>query len=306
MDIDMLIAFAETEAKKVLKKRNEILNKRPDNLKSPGGVTAMGVGTGLPTIERISNRKILIAEGDSWFDYPMCDILTCLDDQHGYEIESVAHAGDKIESMAYDTNQVKKIVSLFDKLKRYGGTPHAILLSGGGNDFAGKEFGMLLNHKKSKSSGINRGVLNAILNDRLKEAYIILIAQVTKACKDRFGQPVPIIIHGYAYPVPDGRGFFSGWGPLPGPWLEPGFREKGFEKLQERIDLVKELIDGFNDMLQKVAAIKNFGHVHYIDLRPELSNATAKNQYKNDWSDELHPTAAGFAKIAKRFANVIK
>jgi hypothetical protein len=44
-------------------------------------------------------------------------------------------------------------------------------------------------------------------------------------------------------PVLDGRGFLGGWWFLPGPWLEPGFREKGFARLPERITLAKQLID---------------------------------------------------------------
>ena len=36
----------------------------------------------------------LIAEGDSWFDYPFCDVLKALEDEHGFDVESVAHKGD--------------------------------------------------------------------------------------------------------------------------------------------------------------------------------------------------------------------
>jgi hypothetical protein len=39
----------------------------------------------------------LLAMGDSWFDYPFCDVLKVLD-AHGYDIESAAHHGDRIES----------------------------------------------------------------------------------------------------------------------------------------------------------------------------------------------------------------
>ena len=48
-----------------------------------------------------------------------------------------------------------------------------------------------------------------------------MLSAVTAACQDLLGAPVPILLHGYDYPVPDGRGFLGGWGPLPGPWLEP-------------------------------------------------------------------------------------
>src|SRR6266498_1351541 len=41
----------------------------------------------------------LIAEGDSWFDYPGTDLLDALQ-QSAYDVESVARAGDRVEMMA--------------------------------------------------------------------------------------------------------------------------------------------------------------------------------------------------------------
>src|ERR1051325_2242623 len=43
---------------------------------------------------------LLVAEGDSWFDYPLHDVLTMLEDEHGFDVESVAHKGDTVEDMA--------------------------------------------------------------------------------------------------------------------------------------------------------------------------------------------------------------
>ena len=33
---------------------------------------------------------VLVAEGDSWFDYPWIDVLSELEDVHGFEVESVS------------------------------------------------------------------------------------------------------------------------------------------------------------------------------------------------------------------------
>jgi hypothetical protein len=102
--------------------------------------------------------------------------------------------------------------------------------------------------------------------------------------------------------VPDGRGFAGGWGPLPGPWLEPGFRDKGFEDRKATTRMAADLIDRFNDMLATVVATPGFGHVHYLDLRGTLRNDAA---YKTWWANELHPTERGFAAVADRFATEI-
>jgi hypothetical protein len=103
--------------------------------------------------------------------------------------------------------------------------------------------------------------------------------------------------------VPDGRGFLGGWGPLPGPWLEPGFREKGFEDLAVTTRIVGDLIDRFNRMLRDVAGTAGFEHVHYLDLRGTLPTGAG---YTRWWENELHPTRRGFAAVADRFAALIE
>ncbi|MDD5347287.1 MAG: GDSL-type esterase/lipase family protein [Candidatus Omnitrophica bacterium] len=248
-------------------------------------------------------RGVLVAEGDSWFDYPFFDILRCLEDLHGYDVESVAHKGDTVEEMAYGDGQLEEFTRRIEKVLRNGLVPRAILLSGGGNDIAGNEFGMLLNHAASSIAGLNRAVMDGVIDERLKVAYVTIISKVTSVCERRIGRTLPIVVHGYDYLVPDGRGFLGGWWLLPGPWLEPGFRVKGFKQLKERIDLATKLIDRFNEMLKEVSRIGSFGHVHYIDLRNTLSK---KANYKADWCNELHPTRKGFEKVTDKFAGIIK
>jgi hypothetical protein len=69
-----------------------------------------------------------------------------LEDDHGYDVESVAHRGDRVEEMAYGRGRLEELTRRLEKLLRRNVVPRAILLSGGGNDVAGDELGMLLNH----------------------------------------------------------------------------------------------------------------------------------------------------------------
>ncbi len=248
------------------------------------------------------SRDVLIAEGDSWFDYPFNDVLRFLEDHHGYDVESVAHKGDRLEEMAYAGGQLEEFTRLVEKVLRRRQIPRAILLSGGGNDVAGDEFGMLLNHAQSSIAGLNESIIYGVINERVKMAYITIISQITAVTQRRVGRLLPILVHGYDYPVPDGRGFIGGWGPLPGPWLEPGFRDKGFSELDRRIELSKDLIERFNMMLEEIVSLPDFGHVKYVNLRETLS--TDEN-YKDDWANELHPTADGFEKVTNKFVDVI-
>jgi len=243
----------------------------------------------------------LVAEGDSWFDYPLNDVLRFLEDRHGYDVESAAHAGDSVEQMAYSNGQLEELLRRLEKLLRRGVVPRAVVLSGGGNDLAGPEFAMMLNHAESGIAGLSESILRGVIDERLKTAYVVILSGVTRACEARLGRKLPIVVHGYDYPVPDGRGVGGIFGFLPGPWLEPGFRVKGFSRLDDRRGIIVVLIDRFNRMLAEVSALPGFDHVHHIDLRRTLTSAN----YKTDWANELHPTAKGFEAVAKKFATVI-
>ena len=61
---------------------------------------------------------VLMAEGDSWFAYPMNDVLEALEDNHGFDVESVAHAGDNVEDMAYARGQFDDFARRLEKLLR--------------------------------------------------------------------------------------------------------------------------------------------------------------------------------------------
>lgn len=249
---------------------------------------------------------LLVAEGDSWFDYPFFDVLEELEEAFAYEIESVAHKGDTLEEMVYDPNQLDKLARKLQRLRERERTPRAILLSAGGNDIAGDEFAVLLNHKGSGLPALNDQVVNGVLGSRLRQAMISLLGAVTHLCEQAFKARLPILLHGYDYPVPDGRGYLGGFWMLPGPWLEPGFRRKGFTDLRERCAVMETLIDRYNTVLASVAGGPGLEHVRHLDLRGTLSNELAATAYKKTWGDELHPTEGGFRSVAGRFDKVLR
>jgi lysophospholipase L1-like esterase len=241
-------------------------------------------------------KGFLIAEGDSWFDYPGTDVLDALH-QSAYNVESVARAGDRVEMMAFGRGQLDDFVAAVEKVIGGGNTPKAILLSGGGNDIAGDEFGFLINHAGSPKQGFNDSVVRGVIEERIHDAYVFIIQTITALCQKILGQKVRIVVHGYGYPIPDGRGVFV-FGLGPGPWLRPGFIEKGFNNLTQNTDMMHKLIDRFNDMVKGVAA--QFAHVRYVDLRNVLP-ATGSL-----WANELHPKENGFKLAAKEFEKAIE
>jgi hypothetical protein len=257
---------------------------------------------GLEEAVNLETAGFLVAAGDSWFDYPLHDVLKLLDDEHGYNIESAAHRGDPIEFMFYQDGQLDKFARCVEKVAAHGVAPKAVLLSGGGDDIAGKEFGMLLNNAESQIAGWNGEIVDGLINTRIVTAYKSMLVAIDEICRTHFKMTPPILVHGYDYPVPDGRGFLGGW-PFPGPWLEPGFREKMFADLRANVQLMRDIIDSFNNMLAALVKDPAFANVRYLDLRNTLS--TNLNDYQLWWANELHPTEKGFSAVADKFADAL-
>jgi hypothetical protein len=290
----------------VLKRRAQALRARSQALaEMPAPVAAAALKAvlkptthmALATAANAGTKGWLIAEGDSWFDYPGTDLLDALE-QSAYDVESVARAGDRVEMMAFGRGQLDKFAAAVEKVIAAGHTPKAILLSGGGNDIAGSEFGFLINHAGSPKQGFNDSVVRGVIDERVRDAYVWIIRTITDLCQKVLKQKVRIILHGYGYPVPDGSGVFGGWGPLPGPWLRPGFIEKGFNVLAQNTDMMHGLMDRFNNMLQGVAG--DFAHVRYVNLRSVLP------ANKPLWDNELHPKENGFKLAAKELEKAIE
>jgi hypothetical protein len=197
----------------------------------------------------------------------------------------------------------------------------------------------LLNHARSAvvlagQNELNESVVTGLIDQRLRDAYVTMLKKVTKFSERWHHKPLPILVHGYDYPVPDGS-FTAFQGPqfnVPpgstgvqvGRMLGPGFAAKGYggvevdvhlptpaaleaeqrDQLRVRIAVMKQLIDRFNAMLQDVAALGEFAHVRYVDLRHTLKlelQGNGYDYYQRWWENELHPTEQGFKHIAKRF-----
>ena len=248
--------------------------------------------TSAPVSRTAQTAGYLLAVGDSWFDYPIHDILTRLEDNYGYNIESSAHRGDPVETMVSRVGQLDKFARCMDKIAALGATPKAILVSGGGDDIAGKEFGMLINNiDLTPIPGWNDQVIAGVIDTRIAAAYRLILLSINSLCQKNLGRTFPILVHGYDYPVPDGRGFLGGGWLLPGPWLKPGFDEKLFTDIDVTTQMMTTIIDRFNTMLQNLVQEPGVQNVTYIDLRKTLSNSQAN--YKDWWANEIHPNAGG-------------
>jgi len=266
------------------------------------GLTAAPEKAGAAARSLFKKKKgaVLVGEGDSWFDYPPgFDILDQLED-FGYRVHSVASAGATVEQMVYGPDNDQKVADLFKRdPSQLAETlrfireekPAAVLFSGGGNDIAGEELLPLLNHKNAGGDPLRMDMVNALFNVTLKQGYRTFLSMVRAEAKQQ-QRTIPVVGHGYDYAFPDGRGVINILGfSFLGPWLAPSLNKKGYNEA-EGTPIVRRLIDAQNRMIQSLKA--EFPFFHPLDLRGTLTK-------KSEWANELHPTNAGFKKVAHQF-----
>ena len=276
--------------------------------------TAQRMSSGAVTVEKQKQGKrekhpILIVEGDSWFDLPWShtDVSDVLEDRE-YAVMSKAKRGDTLEDMAFG-NQLAEIASLFLEIRdRYKKTPRAILLSMGGNDILGPNLAFVLNHRSS-SIGAQTPWMKNILHGALQRfrLYVIdYITAVSLTCKayhdDGPCMEIPIIIHGYDYPMPSGKGFKFLWFTVKGPWLKPSFDMKGYSALEAQ-KTIQHFVNEYNLALESaVTSVKNMNLIPNPVCYLKLLKTVGENQ----WADELHPNTEGMSAIADKFIQKIE
>ncbi|WP_298512850.1 SGNH/GDSL hydrolase family protein [uncultured Kordia sp.] len=251
---------------------------------------------------RISQKRLkttypreltIVAEGDSWFDYPFRkDIIDYLI-KKGYAIDKYAKAGDTLENMVYGTEVKKRRNSYSNKgaislqktlnsIRKH--KPKIVLFSAGGNDIVGSEILGYLNHSVSNpASLLNKEIFQARLAE-MKTAIEFFIKSVRATHVD-----CNILMDGYDYAKVNGKGYNFIFRNIKGPWLLPSFVAKQISRKSDHKAIIKYLVDEFNQMLIDLDA--QYNNFHHIDLRGKFPN-------DSQWDNEIHLKNSGYREIA--------
>ena len=234
---------------------------------------------------------ILIGDGDSWFDYPLPDPLHATDVLQALKdtgdpapmILKLAHYSDATTTLLGVTKRNRLIAQLQDPAN---GPIDALLFSGGGNDVVGDQFRFWLNDASAVGNNPAQGVDAQRLGNIfgvVESAYLDLIR-----IRDQFAPHAPIFVHAYDFAIPTGVSACH----LAGPWLRPSLVDRGWPDLAPGTLIVKTILVEFRAMLQRLASVPAHDMV-LVETQGTLA--------PDDWANELHPTGAGFARIADRF-----
>jgi hypothetical protein len=240
---------------------------------------------------------LLLAHGDSWFDYPLSgnsvspvdtDVIAQLRGMGNPRpiVANLSHYGDATVDEMSLPKQQRMIEALKDPANWPGaGRPDAILVSGGGNDIAGDRFCIFLDYAGPGAAGLNRVRFDKALG-MVEASYRDLFA-----FRDRHAPGVPVFGHCYDFPIPDGRHPICA-----GPWLEPSLEFAGWDAARGA-SIVKEALQEFRAMLSGLAAEP--GNKFILVETQGLFAA-------GDWANELHPYPAGFTRVAEKFVAALR
>jgi hypothetical protein len=249
-----------------------------------------------------SEYPAVLAIGDSWFWYPGNDILEALAKhpklKPGYEhIVRLGQNGAPLSSYVDLPGRPGKFSKLLAELLQTDPMQYlsVFAVSGAGNDAV--DYGLGL---KTKCTGattpedcISEAGMNRLMRGLTRDLGLLL-HEVLWAFAEQQRQPV-VLLHGYDYPIPDGRGFDAGPVHIK-PWLAPAMDARRVPKNAAlRLGIARILIDRLNAEFARYA--QPASGIWFVDSRGTLSTGP---DYKDDWANELHPTPSGFDKIIDR------
>ena len=206
----------------------------------------------------------------------------------------MASNGDTAKQMlsGKQADHLKKV------LRQHGEDLHLMLFSAGGNDVVGpKDLAPLINSFEpgfDAQACINRDNFDAKLAD------IVARYQRLLKLRDQYAPEMQIICHTYDYVEPSDSPAEFLWGvEVTGPWIKPTLDRKGIPAALGGA-IIQQLLIEFKDALVDLQQQTPTGF-HVVDTQGTLTPGKPA-----DWLNEIHPTPAGFKKIARKVYSRMK
>ncbi|HVS95776.1 MAG TPA: hypothetical protein VHE54_04795 [Puia sp.] len=279
-------------------------------------------------------RKVVLAEGDSWFNYPviLTDVVDALGMDSNIAVYSIAKGGDWLLNMLTGRQYVEELSVL---------VPDIFLISGGGNDIVGSsrlgaivqkaaadpnpeyeasEFcRFLMTRARTDLYAFDKAKFERGIRFLAKDFFSLLmffhlqyffmmngILNGGQTGKTKF-PGIRILTQGYDFPIPS---LNKGFGPNPfkwyvpfvrlflghGSWLKIPLEKRGIYDPEDQKSILYAMIYLFNEMMINVGGSFNAEtrRVFHIDSRNSVGD--------DGWTDELHALPKHFLDTGKVFA----
>lgn len=246
-------------------------------------------------LERVDDGLRILAEGDSWFDFPLGgglfrngDVIAKLSKLLDLPILSLAVRGEEVRDMLGVEQRARLEKHLSDSRLDF----NVLLFSGGGNDIVGEQFVLWVKDRESVQGdprrAINDRAFEAML-DVIQAGYEQLIAIRDSIAVKTPGRTITLFLHAYDFARPTGKDVCG-----IGPWLKPSLDYRGWTDRGEAKEVVRQALSRFRARLDMLAR----ADVIVVPTQGTLGD--------NEWNDELHPSERGFEKIAGVFYDAMQ
>ncbi len=267
-------------------------------------------------LEEGRHLPIIVAEGDSWFQFPILINETVDHLYNDYLIYSLGAAGDTAQNMIYndERDEETEYMIALRHLNNRGIKISGFMFSAAGNDIIGQE-------TEPGPDGQTKAVLERLLKEAphgsqpedfileekfkerlnfLENAYRVVIGRIHA---EPGLEALPIFIHGYDYVFPFKHGVQDRrrkqkYQRSVDQWLGRPLNNFNIYDVDMRRNIIKYMLDRLYDMMNELAADPNISHVYVVDNRGAMP-------YVSDWKDEIHGKNHGFSRVAQRFRTTI-
>ena len=240
----------------------------------------------------------ILAEGDSWFEYPLPvrllepsgdGVIYQLQKLLGYPILNMAHHGEEVRQVLSLPQRQEIVQRLSDPNIRYD----AMLFSGGGDDLVGDQFCIWL-----QDGPLTMPPTQLLNSAAISAAFDLLEAEFRELIRirDLYSQETIIFVNCYDFPPITGTGVCG-----IGPWLKPSldfqYHRLGVATPDPNLEfqIVQAFLTAFSAKLKSIATSAGVQRFIVVPTQGSLlANAT-------DWQNEIHPSPGGFMKIAQKF-----
>lgn len=222
--------------------------------------------------------RMVVAEGDSWFNLPPLIRPTAIADRiwwnRTYNIKNIARWGHTLKTILLQGQHLSTI-------EHY--RPDYFLLSAGGNDLQqGLASGKFL-HPYDPNRPIHHYLTDQAKQgfDEIADNYRTLLNQVSSKFPD-----TKTITYGYDYPRPlvsNGR------------YIGQFLHRQGFPR-EVMTELVRPSMEELNKKIRSVS--QEFRNVTFIDCLNVTNDFT--------WYDDMHPSSEGFVALTRKFEETMR
>lgn len=244
--------------------------------------------------------KRILAEGDSWMSIFLPDegnLLNYIETEQDCVILDLSYPGDALAEMASGEQ--------FELFKSLTGDPlhgypfDLILLFGGGNDIIGHGLERFLVKQRQAPKDFKRCLdktrLKAVLAG-IEADFEKFIAALDPGALNRV---TPILTCTYDYVTPRDAGATLLGATLKGPWIHPIMRSKGVNDPKLQKALTDHLLGRYRQRLAGLVK-RHEGRFFVVDTLGTLEPAMPDEGESAHWADEIHPTAEGWRKLARK------